>query len=45
MKIKKTKSLNGIFPKEMRTNKIKNEIDKIKKWEEKLKRKDLKQET
>ena len=26
----------------MRTNEIKNEIDEIKKWEEKIKRKDLK---
>ena len=25
----------------MRTNEIKNEIDEIKKWEEKIKRKDL----
>ena len=29
----------------MRTNEIKNEIDEIKKWEEKIKRKDLKYET
>ena len=29
----------------MRTNKIKNEINEIKKWEEKIKRKDLKYET
>ena len=29
------------FPKEMRSNEIKNEIDEIKKSEEKLKRKDL----
>ena len=28
----------------MRTNKIKNEIDEIKKWEDKIKRKDLKYE-
>ena len=28
----------------MRTNEIKNEIDEIKKWEEKIKRKDLKYE-
>ena len=32
------------FPKEMRTNEIRNEIDKIKTWENKLKRKDLKHE-
>ena len=35
------KSVEGIFPKEIRTNEIKNEIDEIKKWEEKIKRKDL----
>ena len=29
----------------MRTNEIKNEIDQIKKWEETIKRKDLKYET
>ena len=29
----------------MRTNEIKNELDEIKKWEEKIKRKDLKYET
>ena len=29
----------------MRTNKIKNEIDKIKQWEDKSKQKDLKYET
>ena len=39
------KSSGGIFSKDMRTNKIKNEIDEIKKWEEKIKRKDLKYET
>ena len=33
---KDIKSIDGIFPKEMRTNEIKNEIDAIKKWEEKL---------
>ena len=38
------KSIVGIFPKEMRTNEIENEIDEIKKWEEKIKRKDLKYE-
>ena len=27
----------------MRTNEIKNEIDEIKKWEEKIKRSDMKQ--
>ena len=35
------KSVEGIFPKEMRTNEIKNEIDDFKKWGEKLKTKDL----
>ena len=31
------KSTEGIFPKYMRTNEIKNEIYEIKKWEEKIK--------
>ena len=35
------KPIEGIFPKEMRTNEIKNETDQIKKWEEKNKRKNL----
>ena len=39
------KSVEGIFPKGMRTKEIKNEIDEIKKWEEKIKRKDIKYET
>ena len=39
------KSAEELFPKEMRTNEIKNEIDQIKKWEETIKRKDLKYET
>ena len=39
------KSIEWIFPKDMRTNEIKNEIDEIKKWEERIKRKDLKNET
>ena len=30
-------SIEGLFPKEMRTNEIKNEIYEIKKWEEKIK--------
>ena len=38
-------SIKGLFPKEMRTNEIINEIDEIKKWEEKTKWKDLKYET
>ena len=39
------KSLSGIFPKLVKTNKIKNEIDEIETWVEELKRKDLKYET
>ena len=39
------KSVEGIFLKEMRTNEIKNEIHKLEKWEELIKRKDLKYET
>ena len=39
------KSIEELFPKEMRNNEIKNEIDGIKKWEEIIKRKDLKYET
>ena len=38
-------STEGLFPKNMRTNEIKNEIDEIRKWEEKIKRKDLKYKT
>ena len=39
------KSIEGIFPKDMRTNEVKNEIHGTKKWEEKIRRKDLKYET
>ena len=39
------KSIEGLFPKEMRTNKIKNEIDEIKKWDNKIKQKDLNYKT
>ena len=39
------KSTDGIFPKQMRTNEIKNKIYEIKKWKEKIKQKDLKYET
>ena len=39
------KSTEGLFPKEMRTNEIKNEIDEIKNFEEKIKQKGLKYET
>ena len=35
------KSVEGIFPNEMRTNEIKNETDEIKKWEENVKWKEL----
>ena len=33
-------TIEGIFPKKIRHNEIKNEIDEIKKWEEIIKRKD-----
>ena len=36
------KSIEGIFPKDMKTNEIKHEMYEIKKWEEKIKQKDLK---
>ena len=39
------KSVEGLFPKEMRTSEIENEIDEIKKLENKIKRKNLKYET
>ena len=42
---KDIKSIQGLFPKAMRTNKIKNEINENKKWEDKIKQKDLKYET
>ena len=38
------KSIKGDFLKEMRNNEIKNEMGEIKKWEEKVKQKDLKYE-
>ena len=38
-------SIEGLVPKNMRTDEIKNEIDEIKKWEEKINRKDLKCKT
>ena len=41
----KIKPVEGLFPKDMRTNEIKNAIDEIKKWENKIKQKDLKFET
>ena len=36
------KSIEGRFPRDMRTDEIKNEIDEIKKWEDKIKQKDIK---
>ena len=39
------KSVEGILPKDIGTNLIKNEIDEIKKWEEKIKWHDLKYKT
>ena len=30
------KSIKGVLPKDVRTNETKNEIEKIKKWEQKL---------
>ena len=39
------KSIEGLFPKNMRTNKIKNKIDEIRKWEEKIEPKSLKYKT
>ena len=32
-------SIEGLFPKKIRNNEIKNEMDEIKKWEEKFKEK------
>ena len=39
---KELESIEGIFPKNMKTNEIKNEINEIRKWEEKNKQKDSK---
>ena len=33
--------MEGLFPKVVRTKEIKNEIDEIKKWKEKIRWKDL----
>ena len=44
-KNQKQKSIKGLFSKEMRNVEIKNEIDEIKKWENKIKQKVLKYET
>ena len=38
-------SIEGNFPKDMRTNKTRNEINGNKRWEEKIKGQDLKYET
>ena len=38
-------SIEGIFPKNMRTIEIKNELHEIKKWEKKFEWKDLKYKT
>ena len=38
-------SIEGLFPKHIRTVENKNEIDEIKKWEDKMKQKDLKYDT
>ena len=39
------KSIEGVFPKDMTTNGIKNKLCEIKKWEEETKPKDLKHKT
>ena len=39
------KSIEGVFPKEMATDGIKNKLCEIKKWEEKTKPKYLKHKT
>ena len=38
-------SIEGPFPTNMRRNEIKNKIDEIRKWEEKINRKNLKYKT
>ena len=38
---KKRESIEGFFPKDIKTNKLKNEVYEVKKWEEKIKRKGL----
>ena len=37
--------MKDVFQKNMRTDEIKNEIDEIRKWEEKINRKDFKYKT
>ena len=39
------KAVLGLFWKDMRTNKTKNEINDVKKWKSKIKREDLQYET
>ena len=39
---KELESIEALFPKNMRTDEIKKEINEIKKWADKVKRKDLK---
>ena len=39
------KQISEIYQKKMRTSQIKSEIDEIEKWEEKIKREDLRYET
>ena len=41
-KNQKLKPIEGLFPKEMRNDEAKNDIDKIKKWKNKIKRKKFK---
>ena len=44
LKSEKNKEINqskNLFPKWMRSNEIKNDLDKIKKWEEQIRPKDL----
>ena len=42
---KELESIEALFPKNMRTDEIKKEINEIKKWADKVKRKDLKHKT
>ena len=44
-KNQKPKSIERLFPKEMKNDEIKNKIDKIKKWENTMKRKYSEHET
>ena len=42
---KELESIEALFPKNLRTDEIKKEINEIKKWADKVKRKDLKHKT